>query len=320
MITMIRARQGLGCMGMSSGYGPADREEAIATIRRAIELGVEMIDTADVYGEGHNELLVGEAITGRRDEVLVATKFGLRLDPDDRSRRLICGRPDYVRACCDASLQRLGVDHIDLYYQHRVDLDVPVEETVGAMAELVAAGKVGALGLSEAKSETIRRAQRVHPIGALQSEWSLWSRDIEDDVVPTCRELGIDVVPYSPLGRGMLTGALATLDQLAPTDSRRNNPRFRDENFERNLALVGEVRRLAQLRGCTPGQLALAWLHHQGDDVIPIPGTKRRGYLEENLGARSIELSSADLAGIERVAPRGVAFGDRHADPTFINR
>jgi aryl-alcohol dehydrogenase-like predicted oxidoreductase len=308
--------QGLGCMGMSFAYGTPDRAEADATIRRALDLGVTFLDTADVYGFGHNEELVGKAIVGRRDEVVLATKFGIHLDADDPGGRGVRGDPAYVRQACDASLERLGLDHIDLYYQHRPDTTVPVEETVGAMAELVEAGKVRYLGLSEASADTIRRAAAVHPISALQTEWSLFSRDIEDEIVPTCHELGIGLVPYSPLGRGLLTGTVSSLDELQSDDFRRTLPRFQGDNLARNLELVAVVRELAEARGVTPGQLALAWLAAQGDDVVPIPGTKRRTYLEENLGALDVELTDDDKARLDDLAP----VGDRSADPGWVNR
>jgi aryl-alcohol dehydrogenase-like predicted oxidoreductase len=307
---------GLGCMGMSQSYGPADREESVATIHHALDIGVCFLDTANVYGGGHNEHIVGQAIAGRRDEVVLATKFGL--SPGEGGLK-VDGHPDYVRQCCDESLERLGIDHIDLYYQHRVDGTVPIEETVGAMAELVAAGKVRFLGLSEASSDSLERASAVHPIAALQSEWSLWTRDLEDDVVGTARRLGISVVPFSPLGRGFLTGAITTPDDFGPDDFRRNHPRFTGENFDANLAVVAEVRRLAEAKGCTAGQLALAWLLAQGDDVVPIPGTKRRTYLDENAGAVDVELTAEDLAGLEAVAPRDAFSGARYAfrSPNF---
>jgi aryl-alcohol dehydrogenase-like predicted oxidoreductase len=310
--------QGLGCMGMSEFYGPGDEAESIATIHRALELGVTLLDTADVYGPFTNEVLVGRAIADRRDQVVLATKFGIVRDPENPRSRGRNGRPDYVRACCDASLGRLGVDHIDLYYQHRVDLEVPIEETVGAMAELVDAGKVRYLGLSEASGQTIRRAHAVHPISALQSEYSLWTRDVEDEVLGTIRELGIGLVPYSPLGRGFLTGAIKRPEDLAEDDFRRNNPRFRGENFNRNLELVEKVGELAREHDCTPAQLALAWVMHQGEDVVPIPGTKRRRYLEENVAAGEVRLSAEDLARIDEVAPHGVAVGDRYADMSMV--
>ncbi|HYU38561.1 MAG TPA: aldo/keto reductase, partial [Acidimicrobiia bacterium] len=265
--------QGLGCMGMSQIYGPADETESLATIARALELGVTFLDTADVYGLGHNEELVGRAIAGRRDDVVLATKFGIVRRPEDNNFRAVNGRPDYVRSACDASLQRLGVNHIDLYYQHRADPNVPIEDTIGAMAELVDAGKVRHLGLSEAATDTIRRAHAVHPISALQSEWSLWSRDIEGEVLPTARELGIGIVPYSPLGRGLLTGQISSADDLSRGDFRRGTPRFEGENLTRNLEVVDRVRTIATEKGVTPGQLALAWVQAQGDDVAPIPGT-----------------------------------------------
>ncbi|MEA2647240.1 MAG: hypothetical protein QOE92_2323 [Chloroflexota bacterium] len=308
---------GLGCMGMSEFYGATDETEALATLARALELGVTFLDTSDAYGPYKNEELVGRAIKSRRDEVRLATKFGIvRFDePPYRSLR---GTPEYVREACDASLRRLDTDHIDLYYLHRVDPRVPIEETVGAMGELVAAGKVRHLGLSEAAPETLRRAVAVHPIAALQSEWSLWSRDIEDEVVPTARELGIGLVPYSPLGRGFLTGEIKAEADLAADDFRRHSPRFTGDNFQRNLDLVEKVREISTEKGCTPGQLALAWLLAQGDDVAPIPGTKRRKYLEENVAAVDVRLEPADLERIEEVAPRGAAAGDRYADMRMV--
>ena len=310
--------QGLGCMSMSGVYGPADDDEGIATIRRALDLGVSFLDTADVYGLGHNEELVGRAIAGRRDDVVLATKFGIVRRADDRAFRSINGRPDYVRSACDASLQRLGVDHIDLYYQHRADPDVPIEDTVGAMTELVAAGKVRHLGLSEAAADTIRRAHAVHPISALQSEWSLWSRDLEAEVIPATRELGVGVVPYSPLGRGFLTGTVNSTDDLGRGDFRRGTPRFDGENFDRNLAVVERVRTIATEKGVTPGQLALAWVEAQGDDVVPIPGTKRRTYLEENVAALDVRLSPDDIAELEAVASTSAVAGDRAGDMTWV--
>jgi aryl-alcohol dehydrogenase-like predicted oxidoreductase len=307
-------------MGMSEFYGATDEAEAIATIHHALDLGVTLLDTADVYGPFTNEELVGRAIADRRDEVVLATKFGIVRNPEDPRRRGINGRPEYVIACCDASLRRLRVDHIDLYYQHRVDLDVPIEETVGAMASLIDAGKVRYLGLSEASADTVRRAHAVHPISALQSEYSIWSRDIEDEVIPVLRDLGIGLVAYSPLGRGFLTGRFTTPEDLADDDFRRHNPRFQGENFTRNLALVDRVRELAAEHDCTPGQLALAWALAQGEDVVPIPGTKRRSYLEENVAAVDIALSAEDLRRIDELAPVGVAAGERYPDMSFVNR
>jgi aryl-alcohol dehydrogenase-like predicted oxidoreductase len=312
--------QGLGCMGMSEFYGSTDEGEAVATIRHALELGVTLLDTADVYGPYTNEQLVGAAIADRRDEVVLATKFGLVRDPDDPASRGINGRPDYVARACDASLRRLSLDHIDLYYQHRVDPDVPIEETVGAMAELVDAGKVRFLGLSEASPETIRRAHDVHPITALQSEYSLWSRDPEDEVLPTLRELGIGLVAYSPLGRGFLTGQITSPDDLDDHDFRRSSPRFQGQNFARNLELLERVREIAREKDCTPGQLALAWVMAQGDDVVPIPGTKRRSYLEQNVEASELELTADELAAIDEAAPPGAAAGARYADMSNVGR
>jgi aryl-alcohol dehydrogenase-like predicted oxidoreductase len=311
--------QGLGCMGMSQIYGPADETESLATIARALELGVTFLDTADVYGLGHNEELVGRAIAGRRDEVVLATKFGIVRRPDDSTFRAVNGRPNYVRSACDASLARLGVDHIDLYYQHRADPNVPIEDTVGAMAELVDAGKVRHLGLSEAARDTIRRAQAVHPISALQSEWSLWSRDIEGEVLPTARELGIGIVPYSPLGRGLLTGQIRSADDLSRGDFRRGTPRFEGENLHRNLEVVERVRTIATEKGVTAGHLALAWVSAQGDDVVPIPGTKRRTYLEENVAAALDVLTADDIAELEAVASTSAVSGARYADMAWVS-
>ena len=310
---------GLGCMGMSEFYGTGDEDESVATIHRALDLGVTFLDTADMYGPFTNEKLVGKAISDRRDDVVLATKFGNERK-EDGTRVGVNGRPEYVRKACDASLQRLGVDHIDLYYQHRVDTETAVEETWGAMKELVEAGKVRYLGISEAAPETIRRAHAVHPVTALQTEYSLWSREVEDEILPTVRELGIGFVPYSPLGRGFLTGQIQTFEDLPEDDYRRGSPRFQGENFEKNLKLVEKVRELASEKDVTPGQLALAWLLHQGEDIVPIPGTKRREYLEENAGAAEIRLTGEDLFRIDEAAPKGTAAGDRYADMSSVNR
>jgi aryl-alcohol dehydrogenase-like predicted oxidoreductase len=309
---------GLGCMGMSEFYGRTDEREAIATIQRALDLGVTFLDTADIYGPFTNERLVGRAIAGRRSDVELATKFG-NVRAENGERLGIRGDGEYVRQACDASLDRLGVDHIDLYYQHRVDPNTPIEETVGAMAELVEAGKVRQLGLSEAAPETIRRAHAVHPITTLQTEYSLWSRDPEDEVLPTVRELGIGFVAYSPLGRGFLSGRIRSADDLDPDDFRHDHPRFRGENFERNLELVARVDEIAEEKGVTSAQLALAWVLHQGDDIVPIPGTKHVRYLEENVAAVDVELTADDLARIEEAFPKGATAGERYADMSSVN-
>ncbi|ETT23411.1 aldo-keto reductase [Rhodococcus aetherivorans] len=311
---------GLGCMGMSEFYGTGDEAEAVATIRRALERGVTLLDTADMYGPFTNENLVGRAVADRRDRVVLATKFGNER-AEDGTRLGINGRPEYVHTACDASLRRLGVDHIDLYYQHRVDKTVPIEDTVGAMAELVQAGKVRHLGLSEASAETIRRAHAVHPITALQTEYSLFTRDIEDEILPALRDLGIGLVPYSPLGRGILTGAITAPSDLESSDSRRTAyfPRFQGAALEANLALVTAVRRLARSKNCTPGQLALAWVLAQGDDVVPIPGTKRVRFLEENVAAAAVSLTADELGAIESAVPREAVVGERYGDMSSID-
>ncbi|SDO59142.1 Predicted oxidoreductase [Nakamurella panacisegetis] len=309
---------GLGCMGMSEFYGPGDDAESTATIHRALDLGVTLFDTSDIYGPHTNEVLVGRAIADRRDQVVLATKFGIVRDPANPAARGINGRPEYVRASAEASLQRLGTDHIDLYYQHRPDPSVPVEDTVGAMAELVTAGKVRYLGLSEVTPDILRRAQATHPIAALQTEYSLWYRDVEDEILPTARELGIGFVPYSPLGRGFLTGAVTAVDELADDDFRRANPRFQGDNLVANQRIVELVRELAAEKSVTPAQLALAWVLGQGEDMVPIPGTKRRRYLEENLGALEIELTPEDLRRIGEAVPQAV--GSRYAATSSMGR
>lgn len=316
---LIISRLGLGCMGMSNSYGPVNEDECLRTLHEALDLGVNHLDTADVYGNGHNETLLSKVLAERRQEAFLATKFGITRHPTRPADLTMRGTPDYVRASCDASLERLGVDYIDLFYQHRVDLQVPIEETVGTMSELVTDGKVRHLGLSEASAENIRRAHAVHPIAAVQSEWSLWSRDIEDDVVPTCRDLGIVLVAYAPLGRGFLTGSLSP-NSLGEGDSRCRQPRFREDNLHRNLALLSALKRIAVERDCTLAQLSLAWVAGLGADVAPIPGSTRRAHLRENIEAMFIELSPSELAEIGAALPADAVAGDRYADMSFVHR
>jgi aryl-alcohol dehydrogenase-like predicted oxidoreductase len=318
---LIASQIGLGCMGMSEFYGDADESESLRTLHRALEIGVNFWDTSDVYGPHTNEILLSKVLKDRRNEVVLATKFGIVRDPNDPTKRGMSGKPEYCQKSCEDSLKRLGIDTIDLYYLHRIDPNTPIEETVGAMADLVKQGKIRYLGLSEASAQTLRRANAVHPISALQTEYSLWSRDVEEEIIPTCRELGVGFVPYSPLSRGFLSGEYKSIDDFAPNDFRRVSPRFQGENFQKNLDLVEKIKELATEKNCTPSQLALAWVLAQGEDMFPIPGTKRVKYLEENAAASEVKLTAEDLEIIEKISPKGVASGERYGEMgmKFVN-